>query len=40
MFGFFLDLGPELAPPGPGPRVIPFPQAEIDARSGDLTCQP
>ena len=40
MFGLFNELGGELRPPGPGPRVIPFPQAEIDARGGSLTCQP
>jgi starch-binding outer membrane protein, SusD/RagB family len=40
MFGLFNELGNELRPPGPGPRVIPFPQAEIDARGGDLACQP
>ncbi len=40
MFGLFTELGPELRPPGPGPRVIPFPQAEIDARGGNLACQP
>ena len=38
MFGLFGELGPELNPPGPGPSVIPFPQAEIDAREGNLTC--
>jgi starch-binding outer membrane protein, SusD/RagB family len=38
MFGFFSQLGPELRPPGPGPSVVPFPQAEIDARGGSLTC--
>jgi starch-binding outer membrane protein, SusD/RagB family len=40
MFGLFNELGGELRPPGPGPRVIPFPQAEIDARGGSLACQP
>ena len=41
MFGLFSELGPELgqATTG-GPRVIPFPQAELDARGGDVTCQP
>jgi hypothetical protein len=38
MFGLFDELGPELKPPTPGPKVIPFPQAEIDARGGNLTC--
>jgi hypothetical protein len=37
MFGLFDELGQEL-PGQPGPKVIPFPQAEIDARGGDLTC--
>lgn len=38
MFGLFGELGGELRPPGPGPSVIPFPQAEIDARGGNTTC--
>jgi hypothetical protein len=38
MFGLFDELGPELRPPTPGPKVIPFPQAEIDARGGNLAC--
>jgi hypothetical protein len=38
MFGLFDELGAELRPPTPGPKVIPFPQAEIDARGGNLTC--
>jgi hypothetical protein len=38
MFGLFNELGAELRPPTPGPKVIPFPQAEIDARGGSLTC--
>jgi hypothetical protein len=38
MFGLFNELGAELKPPTPGPKVIPFPQAEIDARGGSLTC--
>lgn len=37
MFGLFDELGQEL-PGQPGPKVIPFPQAEIDARGGDLSC--
>ncbi|MFL5575068.1 MAG: hypothetical protein ACJ79S_03740 [Gemmatimonadaceae bacterium] len=37
MFGLFDELGQELVGQ-PGPKVIPFPQAEIDARGGDLTC--
>ena len=41
MFGLFAELGPELgqATTG-GPRVIPFPQAELDARGGDVSCTP
>ena len=38
MFGLFGELGLELQPPGPGPRAIPFPQAEQDARGGDTSC--
>jgi hypothetical protein len=38
MFGIFPELGLELRPPGLGPRVVPFPQAEIDARGGNLAC--
>jgi hypothetical protein len=38
MFGFFDELGAELKPPTPGPKVLPFPQAEIDARGGNLAC--
>lgn len=40
MFGLFGELGLELNPPGPGPSVIPFPQAEADARGGQLSCTP
>ena len=39
MFGFFPELGSELGGGNLGPRVIPFPQAEIDARGGELACQ-
>ncbi|MGZ8378821.1 MAG: hypothetical protein ACXWZS_18425 [Gemmatirosa sp.] len=39
MFGLFPELGPELGPLTPGPMPIPFPQAEIDARGGDLSSQ-
>lgn len=39
MFGLFTELGPELSPTNFGPRVIPFPQAELDARGGSVTCQ-
>jgi len=39
MFGLWTELGAELQPPGPGPQVIPFPSAEINARGGDLTCK-
>ncbi|MFN2399769.1 MAG: hypothetical protein ABR543_14210 [Gemmatimonadaceae bacterium] len=38
MSGLFAELGPELNPPQVGPTVIPFPQAEIDARSNELSC--
>jgi len=38
MFGFFNELGAELGAGNLGPRVIPFPQAEIDARGGNLAC--
>ncbi|MGI9076898.1 MAG: hypothetical protein ACR2G6_06135 [Gemmatimonadaceae bacterium] len=38
MFGLFDELGLELQPPGQGPSEIPFPQAEIDARGGNLSC--
>jgi hypothetical protein len=40
MFGLFQELGPELTSRSEGERLIPFPQAEIDARGGDLSCQP
>ncbi|HEU4566172.1 MAG TPA: hypothetical protein VFS05_16035 [Gemmatimonadaceae bacterium] len=40
MFGLFDELGPELTSRSMGERAIPFPQAEIDARGGDLACQP
>lgn len=40
MFGLFPELGPELTSRSEGERAIPFPQAEIDARGGDLACQP
>ena len=38
MFGLYPELGLELRPPVPGPRVIPFPSAEANARNGDLAC--
>lgn len=38
MFGLYSELGMELAPPVPGPQVIPYPSAEINARNNDLTC--
>lgn len=38
MFGLFTELGPELSPTNFGPRVIPFPQAEMDARGGTVAC--
>ena len=40
MFGLFTELGPELSPTNYGPRVIPFPQAELDAREGGTSCTP
>jgi hypothetical protein len=40
MFGLFGELGPELATKGPGEMLIPFPEAEIDARSGQISCTP
>jgi hypothetical protein len=41
LFGLFSELGPELgAPATSGPRVIPLPQAELDARGGEAACQP
>jgi hypothetical protein len=40
MFGLFSELGPELATKGPGEMLIPFPEAEIDARSGKISCTP
>jgi hypothetical protein len=41
MFGLFTELGEELAPGNFGPKVIPFPQAEIDARGGTTpACTP
>jgi hypothetical protein len=40
MFGLFPELGNEKPNPGKEPRVIPFPQAEIDARGGQLACTP
>jgi hypothetical protein len=42
MLGLFNELGPEYTPPGGspvmGPTVIPYSEAESDARNGDLTC--
>jgi hypothetical protein len=40
MFGLYSALGMELRPPGPGPQVIPFPSAEINARDGNIGCTP
>lgn len=41
MFGLFTELGPELDQVTTGgPRVIPFPQAELDARGGSVSCTP
>jgi len=38
MFGIFNELGTENVDPGREPKVLPFPQAEIDARGGNTTC--
>ena len=38
MFGLFNELGPERTPTNIGPRVIPIPEAEANARGGVLTC--
>jgi hypothetical protein len=40
MFGLFPELGRELSSQSLGEMIIPFPEAEIDARKGDITCQP
>jgi len=40
MLGLIPELGTEQIRPGEEPEVIPFPQAEIDARGGNLTCAP
>jgi hypothetical protein len=40
MFGLFPELGRELASQSLGESIIPFPEAEIDARQGNITCQP
>jgi hypothetical protein len=39
LYGLFPELGPEKGSTNT-PRVIPFPQSEIDARQGELTCTP
>jgi hypothetical protein len=38
MFGLIPELGTEAIDPGHEPDTIPFPQAEIDARGGNLAC--
>ena len=38
MFGLWLELGPERTPTNFGPRVIPIPEAEANARNNVLTC--
>ena len=38
MFGLFNELGPERTPTNIGPKVIPIPEAEANARGGVLTC--
>lgn len=40
MFGLFTELGPELTTKSVGESLIPFPQSEIDARNGNITCTP
>ena len=40
MLGLISELGTEQIAPGEEPAAIPFPQAEIDARGGNLTCAP
>jgi hypothetical protein len=40
MFGLFNELGRELSSRSLGEMIIPFPEAEIDARQGNITCQP
>jgi hypothetical protein len=40
MFGLFAELGRELSTRSLGETIIPFPESEIDARHGDITCQP
>ena len=39
LYGLFPELGPEKGSTNT-PRVIPFPQSEIDARQNNLTCAP
>ena len=38
MFGLWNELGPERTPTNFGPRVIPIPESESNARGGVLTC--
>ncbi|HVE77449.1 MAG TPA: hypothetical protein VNA89_01230 [Gemmatimonadaceae bacterium] len=38
MFGLFAELGTERTPPTLGPRALPFPEAETDARGGETAC--
>jgi hypothetical protein len=40
MLGLFGELGPELSTRSPGEMLIPFPESEIDARGGKITCTP
>jgi hypothetical protein len=40
MFGLFSELGPELSTRSAGEMLIPFPEAEIDARNGNIKCAP
>ena len=38
MFGLTSALGNESVNPGKEPTQVPFPQSEVDARGGDITC--
>ncbi len=39
MFGLTSALGNESVNPGKEPTQVPFPQSEVDARGGDITCK-
>ena len=38
MFGLWAELGTERTPAVLGPRVVPLPESEVNARGGNLTC--